>query len=243
LIFTAANAQTSGKGKQLVGDQFQRIELDRNDPEVQAIEKHRPLGLFQSNVFHRDNRFLVDLDRKKLPAAVSDSFAQWPNGDRAAASRKRVSYNRGGAGATEFVIEYPALNAQLRCYWSYNRRLADLLVVADAKAREAKLERDARRRARTGQRPGGASPDREDENSSRSQLLISGDREMGTLIRVRRQFKKAGRPCQIDVVCASHVSRNAAFAKRIRLFQKERKACLARADQLADAMRIVRTGK
>ena len=243
LLPASASAQTSGKGKQLVGDRFERIALDKNDPEVVAIERSRPLGLFQSHTLHADTRFLVDLDPTKATAAAPMPLTGQPGGNRSANSRKIVSYDKDGAQATELGVEYPSLQAQLRCYWSYNRTLADLLAVADAKAREAALESKARRRAGVAQSPGHAWPGSGRNPSTRSQLLVSGDPEMGTLIRARRQFKKAGRPCQVEVLCVSRARNDDSFAERIRLFRRERNACKARADELAAAMRIIRTGE
>ncbi len=243
MLSTAASAQTTGKGKQLVGDRFQRIELDKNDPEVQAIERSRPLGLFQGPVSHGDSRFLVDVDPIKMATAARKPSSRPTNRDRSAFRSKTISYNNSGPQATEFVIEYPSLNALLRCYWAYDQDLARRLAIADAKAREAALERNARHEVGSVQRLGAASSGNESKPARPSQLLISGDPEMGTLIRARRQFKKAGRPCQIEVVCASQASNRETFAKRMRLVQRERKACVTRAKELAAATRIIRTGE
>ncbi len=242
MLSHTASAQATGEGKQLVGDRFQRIELDRNDPEVQAIERSRPLGLFQGPVSHGDSRFLVDLDPSKVATAAREPSVRPLDRDRSASRSKTISYNNSGPQATELVIEYPSLNALLRCYWAYDRDLARRLATADAKAREAALERKARHDVGSVQRLGAASSGNESKPARLSQLLLSGDPEMGTLIRVRRQFKKAGRPCQIEVVCASQVSNRETFAKRMRLVRRERKACVARAKELAAATRIVRTG-
>ena len=52
---------------------------------------------------------------------------------------EQINYDQPGKRATGFVVDYPSLNAQLRCYWTYDQRLAEAISELKAKPREAEL--------------------------------------------------------------------------------------------------------
>jgi len=243
LTNASANAQTSGAGKNLDDTRFKRIELKRDDREVRSAAGLRVRVNKRLRSIAGDRRFLVDIDPTRLSRQVRNLAARTSRARPTARDGKKVSYDRPGGEATEFVSEYPSLNAQLRCYWSYDRKLIRLLAAAEAKAREAALDREIEIRDEPTPTSGGAHPEGDRRLAQKAQLIPSGDPEMGDLIRVRRQFKKGGRPCQLEVLCQSQLNSRKKQSKHIGIIQRERSACEEKADQLADAMIIVRTGE
>ena len=189
-----------------------------------------------------DDRFLVDIDPAKLKTNKRDLGQQRLHQRNIPRAAKRTVYDKSGRKATEFVTEYPARGAQLRCYWSYDQRLARRLAMAEARAREDALDSEARYPAGAQAQFGSAFSDDDIVLMERSFLIPSGDPEFGATLRVRRQFKKAGRPCQLDVLCASAADKEENLSKRIGIIERERRDCENKADELVGAMTIVRIG-
>lgn len=244
---TSATAQTLVKGPSAAEPRFKRIELrmDHRDVRDAVLRQLKRSGRkrLKGQDTRTDARFLVDIDPAKLSATKLHQVPQRRHPKSASHRAKSTVYDRPGGQATEFVTEYPARNAQLRCYWAYDQKLARLLAMAEARAREDALEREARNPAGALQQVGSAFSDDDINLMERSFAIPSGDPEFGASFMVRRQFKKAGRPCQLDVLCVSSADAEANLSKRIGIIQRERKDCQKRADDLVGAMTIIRIGQ
>ncbi len=236
-------AQTQRGSKVLTAERIKIIELRRDDPEVMAATRREASSASYLLSAAGDDRFLVDIDPARMNRANVTSTGQRKSSLFATDGGKRIAYDKPGQDATEFVVEYPSFNAQLRCYWAYDQRLVRQLAAAEAKAREQALHSATKGTLKVN--PETDTPITEDAQVSspepRSLPLFAP--EGGNLIRVRRQFKKGGRPCQLEVICQSlSHPRWKAFWGQGRTHKKHN-ACEARAKALVDAMVVVRAGR
>ena len=242
--------QTRSAGGLLLEERFKRIELDENDPEVQEARLRKlaepVFGRSSSRVgfspLKSDNRFLVDLDERKLSMVALHYGASSKSVMQQVSKFKQINFDQPGKRATGFVVDYPSLNAQLRCYWAYDQRLAEAISELMAKAREAELE--SRASGQTSEKHGQKlDVSRQVSPSANSRPVFSeGNPKLGQLLHVRHQFKKGGRPCQLEVICFVKDDSEQGFAERFHSMQRVRRVCRARADVLVSALVVVRAG-
>src|SRR5262245_16583508 len=178
------------------------IPLDENAPDVKALRKKtgitHPYAEYSKRSFSpkasaKDKFFLAAIDLSKVDfTGLRRSLDLPDNPARAFAPNllARTVYGDSDTQPTWFQTTYQFLNATLHCHWVYDARASALLAAQQAKIDEAKLER-ARRRQELGLPP---------EPEARTEKGPSIDSET-RLIEKERQFKIAGRPCQLIVVC------------------------------------------
>ena len=250
IMATEVSPQTRPAGGLVTEERFKTIRLNNSDPEVQEARRRQLTNPILSQGASRmrfgplksDNRFLVDLDDRGLSIVARHYGARVGKSAELIRRSKQISYDQPGNRATAFVVNYPLLNAQLRCYWVYDHGMAKAVSELRAKAREVQLDGSVSASAseKSGQNlkiapkvlpPADSWPAFSEE-----------DPGLGQLLRVRRQFKKGGRPCQLEVICFAKFSSEQTFAERFHSMRRVRSVCKARADALANALIVVRTG-
>jgi len=184
------------------------IPLDKSAPDVKAIRERgfaaRPFAEVTSRSLSasarpEDKNFLAGIDLSKVDLGNVSRSVDLPRNlaaDVAPDILASTTYGTGEDAPTFFETTYEALNATLTCHWAYDANISALFAAEKLKSEEEELERAFRRnqlglpedeelRSAQGIKPGAPEPP---------------DPERDFVVK-ERQFKVAGRPCLLTVVC------------------------------------------
>jgi hypothetical protein len=187
------------------GEGYATIPIDEQDRDVRLLRSRQTTSRTFERVTRRsfaraanrdEQRFLVGIDFSRLPSRVisrarrartsAGTLAQ----DNAETLETKTEYSN-----HSFTTTYDQFDASLTCYWKYNIRKSKMIAALTAKAAEERLERRARAK-----RLGRTLPEEPANRSLRALNTVPQATEHGLILK-SREFKKAGRPCIIEIVC------------------------------------------